>query len=89
MLAEFETLLRNVVQLIRPGFSVAVPEIRDLHPIQVDPYFVRVFLFFQIYSLFLIIYFRMEICLGLLRDLPNEDIGNSAAYGAVKSTDVR
>jgi len=58
---------------IRPGFSVAVTEIRNLHPSLILPWFCHSFLFFQFYSVFLIISCRMETCLDVLRDLPKED----------------
>jgi len=59
---------------IRPGFSVAVTKIRDLIPSLIRPRFCHSFLFFQFYSVFLIISCRMETCLDILRDPPNENI---------------
>jgi hypothetical protein len=59
---------------IPPGFSVAVTEIRGLHPSLIWPWFCHSFLFFKFYSVFLIVSCKLETCLDILRDLPKEDV---------------
>jgi len=58
---------------IRPGFSETVPEIRLTFRTNFLPDFVRVFfLFFRFYSVFLMLFFRIETVLDLVCYFPDE-----------------
>ena len=66
---------------IRPGLSGTAPEIRHV-PDYVCPIFCPL-LFFRFYSVFLIIFFGMEIFVDLFGDFPDEEIENGAAHWGV------
>jgi hypothetical protein len=72
---------------IRPAFSGTVPEheicLKNSAP---DP--VPVFLFFQIHSVLLIIFFRMETFLLPVSDFSDKEMVKSASHGTVKNNDM-
>jgi hypothetical protein len=51
--------------IIRPGFSGTVPQTKILYRKKFVPNFLQIFLSFQFYTAFLIIFFRMETFVDL------------------------